>query len=396
MNNRIPNAREPGAIVMLGIHPDSKEKGGISTVVDVYREAGLFARWPIHYIGTVMSGPALSKVRVAIGALSEFCSLLIRGRIQLLHAQTSSRASFWRKSLFVLLALAARRPAIIHLHGSEFQQFYRDECGPLRRAYVRFVLNRAARVIVLSSQWATLVRDIAPRARVVRIFNPISIRADLTDEAPPRDPNGILFLGRFGPRKGIFDLLEAMAIVRRRFPDVKLRCGGDGDIEGVKRKVAELGLRDCVEVLGWVSGSDKRRELLRASLYVLPSYAEGLPMGILEAMAAGLPTVATCVGGIPDAIAEAVEGFLVEPGDTHALAGRINLLLDNRVLREEMAAAARQTASSRFSAEQVIAEVEQVYRELGASPRDRGPETRREPDAPRRTHVSSCNPSVGT
>src|SRR5690606_1276464 len=202
----------------------------------------------------------------------------------------------------------------------------------------------------------------APRARVVRIFNPISTRAGLADEATPRDPNGLLFLGRFGPRKGIFDLLEAMTIVRRRFPDVTLRCGGDGDIEGVKRRVAELGLRDCVEVLGWVSGADKRRELLRASLYVLPSYAEGLPMGILEAMAAGLPTVSTTIGGIPDAVDEGVEGFLIRPGDVDALAERIVRLLQDPALRAQMALAARETAVARFDANLVISQLEDLYR----------------------------------
>src|SRR5690606_5487623 len=119
--------------------------------------------------------------------------------------------------------------------------------------------------------------SIAPRARVETIVNPIPI--PLEAPAPEaRDPNVILFLGRFGKRKGIFDLLQAIALVKTRFPTVRLRCGGDGDIEGVRDRVRALGLEENVDVLGWVSGVEKERELMRAAIYVLPSYAEGLPM----------------------------------------------------------------------------------------------------------------------
>ena len=390
-----PAHSSASVIVMLGIHPDSPEKGGISAVVDVYREAGLFSRWPIHYIGTVMSGSAARKIRVCVSALAEFCGLLVRGKMQLLHAQTSSRASFWRKSLFIALAFAARRPVIVHLHGSEFEQFYRNECGPLRRRYVSWILNRTSRVVVLSSQWGAFVREIAPKAKVVRIFNPIGLRRSDALKPVRKDPHGVLFLGRFGRRKGIFDLLQAMTIVKRKVPSVTLRCGGDGDIAGVERRITELALNDCVEVLGWVSGERKQQELARASVYVLPSYAEGLPMGILEAMAAGLPVVSTTIGGIPDAIDEGTEGFLVRPGEVDALAERIVRLLRDSALRAQMALAARETAVARFDADQVLAQLEDLYRTLGARPCDSGPEPLRE-TRPAQTQGSPCNPSAGT
>jgi len=271
---------------MLGIHPDSKEKGGISTVVDIYRSAGLFERWPIRYVGTMASGSQVGKLRIAMVALLSFVRLLVGGRVALVHAHTASRASFWRKSMFMLLARAARKPVVLHLHGAEFERFYRDECGPLRRAFIRNVLNGAERVVVLSLQWQRAIERIAPRAHVCTIVNPIDLPARARTAAE-RAANVVLFLGRFGPRKGIYDLLQAIEIVRQRVPDVKLRCGGDGDVEGVRARVSARGLESNVEVLGWVAGQAKEKELERAAVYVLPSYAEGLPMGVLEAMAAG-------------------------------------------------------------------------------------------------------------
>jgi glycosyltransferase involved in cell wall biosynthesis len=122
-------------------------------------------------------------------------------------------------------------------------------------------------------------------------------------------------------------------------------------------------------MLGWVSGPAKDRELQQATVYVLPSYIEGLPMGVLEAMAAGTPTIATKVGGIPDAIDDGAMGFLVEPGDVNALADRISKLLADPALRERFASEARARIVSTFSPERVLARLEDVYRRLGAQPR---------------------------
>lgn len=353
-------------IVMLGVHADSKQKGGIHSVVETYRAGGLFERWPIRYIGTVAGGSNAAKLRVFAAALIEFTRLLLTGKVALLHTQTSSRASFWRKSIFMLFAMAARRPVILHLHGSEFERFYREECGPVRQWLVRWVFSHVDRVIVLSSQWQKLIQAMAPAANVSTIYNPTPVAGPMS-KTIQRSEDSLLFLGRFGARKGIFDLLRALQIVRREFPSVKLRCGGDGDIAGVKAEAARLG--DCVNVLGWVSGEAKQREIAHAAVYVLPSYAEGLPMSILEAMTGGAPVVSTNIGGIPDAIEDGVEGFLIRPGDIEALADRIMRLLGSSELRAEFAAAARHKAQQHFSVEKVLAQVEALYVTLGARPR---------------------------
>jgi glycosyltransferase involved in cell wall biosynthesis len=185
-----------------------------------------------------------------------------------------------------------------------------------------------------------------------------------------RPSNVLLFLGRFRRRKGIFDLLRALAVVRARFPTVRLYCGGDGDAEAVAACARELGVEECVDMLGWTTGAAKERILSQSTLYVLPSYAEGLPMGVLEAMAAGLPVVATSIGGIPDAVEEGVEGFLVAPGDIDALADRIMRLLGSVDLRSAIAAAAGIKVREQFSSDKVLSQVEDLYRHLGAVPRE--------------------------
>ncbi|HEX2493585.1 MAG TPA: glycosyltransferase family 4 protein [Steroidobacter sp.] len=358
---------EPKLIVMLGVHPHSKHHGGVYEVIEIYRRGGLFARWPIVYIGTVASGGSLTKIRIAAAALWSYLRVLSTRRVTLVHVHTASRASFWRKSVFMLIALAARRKVILHLHGAEFATFYTHECGRLRQWLIRFVLDRVDSVVVLSSQWKTLISEIAPTANVSKIFNPVPAPAL---HGVRRLDNVLLFLGRFGQRKGVFDLLEALTAIRVRFPGIKLWCGGDGDREAVQTRVRELGLCDCVEVLGWVSGREKEQVLAEATIYVAPSHAEGLPMGVLEAMAAGAPIVATTAGGIPDAVEDGVEGFLVAPLDTDALADRIIRLLENPELRSAFAAAASRKAREQFGIETVLARVEALYASLGALPRN--------------------------
>src|SRR5690606_3607785 len=100
------------------------------------------------------------------------------------------------------------------------------------------------------------------------------------------------------------------------------------------------------------------RELMRAAIYVLPSYAEGLPMGVLEAMASGVPTISTEVGGIPDAIEDGVEGYLLRPGDVEGFADRIVRLLEDAALRARVGTAARLKAERVFGTDRVIAKVE--------------------------------------
>lgn len=350
--------REP-SILMLGTSLDTM--GGIAAVLTVYRDDGLFVRWPIEHVVTHRDGGAAEKFRTAVTALFRVMRRLVGAKPKLMHLHVSSRASFWRKSLFMGLAIAFRVPYLLHLHGSEFQIFYGRECGTLRRAVVRYFFRRAAWVIVLSEQWGNWVRGMCPDARIRTVYNPVILPARPTPFRE-RDPLTLLFLGRLGERKGTYDLLHAIQRLQHRFSEVKLLLGGDGDIEKVRALAAALGISRNVELLGWV-GSERKRELLaRCAVYVLPSYNEGLPMSVLEAMAAGLPIVSTTVGGIPEAVRDGVEGFIAAAGDLDALTANLRKLLDAEQLRERMGDAARARVEREFSSTGVLPRIETIYR----------------------------------
>src|SRR5438477_1371596 len=134
----------PSCIVMLGTHPATH--GGVASVVSAYRDAGLFDRWPVRYIATHRDGNVLVKLITAVRALGAMVVLLLRHESAILHVHGASRVSFWRKAVFMALALAARWPIVFHLHGGGFARFYEKRCGPLGRAIVRFFLERTARI----------------------------------------------------------------------------------------------------------------------------------------------------------------------------------------------------------------------------------------------------------
>lgn len=357
-------------IVMLGSAPDTR--GGVGAVVRAYRRAGLFDRWPITHLPTHRHGPPWEKAVLAAVALARFHWLLAMRRIGLVHVHGASDASFWRKLLFMVPAFVAGCPVLFHLHGGGFVDFYRRR-GRVGRSLVRLVLRRSQRVVVLSAQWEEEIRAIASAARPVIIANPVEVPDPPRDHLNPATLD-VAFLGRLERDKGIYDLLEAFVEVQRRFPAARLRCAGDGDLAGVRRRAEALGIEKAVECLGWIGDREKWALLSTSAVCALPSYYEGLPMAVLEAMAAAVPVVATRVGGIPAAITDGVEGVLIAPGDCHALSASLCRLLEDADLRVRMGQAARARTEREFAAPAVLAKVEAIYREVGIfSDRDLGP-----------------------
>ena len=350
---------------MLGTAPSTR--GGVSSVVNSYEAGGLFAKWPISYIATHTDGPWVHKLSTALSAWVLFARHLVFRRKLVLHVHTASRASFWRKSCFIIPAIWTRKPVIFHLHGAEFLQFYWTECGPLRRRIIRYILDRCAEIIVLSNTWRRDISEVTRHPNITVIYNP-SRDWEQRVYKESRAGKRVLFLGRLGRRKGVYDLLEAFTLVLWQFPDAELICAGDGEVKEVRDLLRQQGLEDHVTLPGWVGDELKAELLAAASVYVLPSYAEGLPMSILEAMSAGLPVVATPVGGIPEAITDGKEGCLVPVGDVQQLADALCRLLGDDALRESMGSQARITFSERFHLDVVIPQLEAIYRRLDVEP----------------------------
>lgn len=362
------------SVLMVGT--DLSGTGGIRAVVCGYVGAGLFERYRCTYIATHRAGGAWTKAAMAARGWWRVALALLTLDAPLVHVHTASRASFWRKSAVCLLARAARRPYLVHVHGGEFMKFYWEESRPLTQRWIRHTLARAALVIALSEQWRERLLAIAPTACVEVLPNGVLL-PDLQGPRRPRKP-ALLFVGDLIRAKGLHDLLDAFGRIAPRFPDLELVCAGGKPPPEMTQRVAELGLQQRVVFPGWLGPERLRAELGRATVFALPSYAEGMPMALLEAMSWGLPVIATPVGGVPQVVEHGVNGLLVTPGDSGGLAAALARLLSEPALRESLGAAARRTIATRFSLDEALDRLGDLYRRFGLEPRPsaRGGEAR--------------------
>jgi glycosyltransferase involved in cell wall biosynthesis len=348
-------------VVMIGTSP--LNRGGISTVVQSYRAAGFLERWHVQYLTTHTEGPKLRKAWYMLRAVLAFTAVLARPPT-FVHVHLATRASFWRKLVFVAMSSLRGIPIVLHVHGGHFEGYY-ESGGLLRRSLIRWALGQAEMLIALTPSWAAMFRAIVPNATVAVIPNPVDIPE--VDPAQQREDDSVLFLGRLTHEKGIDVLLDAFAQVVRRRPGCTLLIGAPGDRHAIDAQLQQRGIERNVRMLGWVDGARKDTLFRTAALFTLPSRAEGLPVGMLEAMAHAMPVIVSRIGGVPDALTHGVEGLIVPPGDAAALAQALCELLGDKERCRRMGAAGRARAVAEFDRAAVIARLDQLYARLSAA-----------------------------
>ncbi|WP_292433603.1 glycosyltransferase family 4 protein [Methylobacter sp.] len=333
--------------------------GGMFSVTEGYRRDGVFERWNIDFIATHLYGPIPEKIREFVKAFFHVFMLLLQGRVALLHCHVSMGLSFWRKSVFLMLGRCFGVPGILHLHGSETKEFY-NSLSTFTKRLASHQFTAAATVLVLSDSWRSFVLEVAPKANVVVLPNYVEIPEPVS--RTKHSPNiNVLFLGVLGERKGVYDLLPAFAAAVKNMPQLFLRIGGNGEVEKTRALVHKLGLETHVECLGWVGGNAKNELLREADIFVLPSYNEGLPVSILEAMSLGIPVITTPVGGIPEVVKDHVNGFLISPGDIPALQNLLEQLGSDPAMRDLIGSAARLSIQGQYSKEIILPKLSAVY-----------------------------------
>lgn len=301
-------------------------RGGVAAVENVY---STFYQ-PFNHVTTTVTNGQVKKLLVLCKAILQFLYwMLFHPEIKIVHVQGSVGASFWRKAIFIYIAKFFHKKVVWHMHAGRFAVFYQQH-----RYAVRKVVNKSDVIIALSEYWKEYFKNEFPTKRVEIIKNVIS-----APKAHKQQTSyfTLLFLGLLGKNKGIYDLLECIWDHKVEFQGkLKLYIGGNGEIEHVKQLIKEYGIADIVIFEGWVSG-DKKIELLNKSdAYILPSYKEGLPISILEAMSYGMPIISTPVGGIPEIVSNGENGYLVEPGNKEDIYKAIISLLNDSGLRNRM------------------------------------------------------------
>jgi glycosyltransferase involved in cell wall biosynthesis len=303
--------------------------------------------------------------RFDVAPARRLAALLREGNYSLVHTHTPRSAFIGR-----LAAAWVGLPVVHHLHSPTASDTTHRFRNWLNAATERASLVGVDAVIAVSQSLAEYARRIGiPPEKVVVVPNGVPSRSPLPSRSPPpATPGADWVLGTvalFRPRKGLEVLLRALAVLRVVQAPVKLRAVGsfetaqyESDIKGL---AAELGVEDQVEWRGF--SANVNAELDELDLFVLPSlFGEGMPMVVLEAMAAGIPVIGTNVEGVPEVVRDGLEGIIVPPGDPYALAAAIEQFVTGEVDWSELRAGAQRRQCARFSAQTMAAGVADVYR----------------------------------
>ncbi len=337
----------------------TKTEGGMLSVIEGYQRDGIFDRWNVQLVSSHENGSHFKKLWIFTKAFFYIIILAITGRIALIHCHVSVGISFWRKIIFVILGKIFGVPTILHLHGGRTKIFY-NSLSAIGKRLIVWQLSTTDVVLVLSESWRSYILEVAPKANIVVLPNYVEIPKPVMQSKDNTKIN-LLFLGMVSNRKGVHDLIKAFATVVKNVPQFHLHIAGDGDVELAKQYAHELGLDSYIEFLGWVGNTEKNKLLNDADIFVLPSYNEGLPVSILEAMSFGIPVISTNVGGIPELIEDEVSGFLIKPGDIPALQNRLEQLANDLGMRNRIGSAGKEIIKQQFSKDVVLPKLELLY-----------------------------------
>ena len=332
--------------------------GGIVSVLKAYRES--FETFPF-----IASSGRLNwahKLWYDLGGLFALgWRLLWDRKIRIVHIHTAAGRSFDKHGYYAWLARLMGRKVILHSHASRVKVWY-EGLSERHQRRVRRMLSKLDRLIVLSSSWRDFFVSIGVSPEEVSIVNNITEPAGR--EKAAREAGGpvqLLFLGEIGPRKGLFDLLQAMALLEGAAPGkARLEIGGNKNEAALEEAIRTQGLEDCVHFNGFVTGDLKKELLSRTDVFVLPSYHEGLPVSILEAMSYGCAIISTPVGGIPEVVRE--NGILVRPGDVEGIAAAIARCEEESVCRR-MGLSSLEIVKDYYP-EAVMAHLKRIYESL--------------------------------
>ena len=296
----------------------------------------------------------LQNVLLGLRHAAELSVQLVRERPDVVWMSLSQNTpAYLRDALFIVLARVGGARVAGHLHGGWFQEFYGSTWPP-----VRWVIRRTCRMLaaawVLGEGLRPAFTGLVAPERVRVIPNGVPDPGALTGGRDARRPFTVLYLGQLSDLKGVDVLVEAFAALHGGAPATRLVLAGAWltreDERRIRALVAASPVSERIQIVGVVGPAEKARLLGEAHVLALPVRShEGQPLVVLEAMAAGLPVVATARGAIPDMIEDGRTGMLV-PDGAAALAEALQRLRADPALRAAMGAAARERWEQHFTA----------------------------------------------
>ena len=303
----------------------------------------------LRHLDTRGNGSALLSLGMLGIALGKITAGRASGRLVGVHVNMAERLSVLRKGLLIGWSRLLGLPVVLHLHAAQLHHFYRDLPGPLQ-ALTRRVFAMASHCLVLgNSSRDFVINELhVPAEKVEIVINGVPPPALPRRIRHREDPKRILFLGNLSERKGVSDLLRALAAPGLDY-NLAVNLAGGGDIDHYSEMAENLGISHFVRFEGWVD-QEKAAELISAAdVLVLPSYDEGLPLVILEALANSVAVVCTPVGEIETVLTDGVNAQFVTPGDENSIASALHKTLSDDSFRHRLESNGHAIYEAKFS-----------------------------------------------
>lgn len=363
-NERDRSAVDERSLLIVG--PIRGTTGGIAAYIDDQcRHLPSTIHSRTHDTGAMGGSRSGSALGVAVRSVVNMLRFPFRAPPDLLHVHTAEMVSFYRNAFYVLFAaLVWRCPVVLHVHGPTFDTFI-VEASPLGRFVQQRVFAASDGVVVLSERWRAVLETVVKTEKLYVIPNavdPDPYTPTATDDETHENHPHIVFLADHIERKGITEFVAAIdALDEVDTEEFRVTIAGAGPLSSYA--VAATERHPHVEYRGYVTEEEKCRLLGAASIFVLPTRAEGLPIGILEAMASGCAVVSTSVGAIPSIVDEET-GIVVEPANPTALTDALAHLIATPEQTEELGEHGRERIKATYTWERVIEQLVQLYDDL--------------------------------
>ena len=322
---KLVNKEISSKILMVGEYFKNNAPGGMAAVLasyDMYFE-------DMKFIPTWKYGTLMIKIWYTIYSYILFLLYMLFDRnIKIVHIQGAAFASFERNTFFVRVGKFFGKKIIMHMHCADFDGYFQPSRHKRR---ILETINSCDKYFVLSDSWKEYFIGIGVNSNIIVVLNntvaPPTIRTVNRNNTKIK----LLYLGVIGERKGVYDLLEAIWSGGEEITkNIQLRIGGNKEEDILQKKIKDYGLNNCVTFEGFVADNKKIECLNWADIFILPSYNEGLPIAILEAMSYGCPIISTTVGGIPVVVKHGVNGYLINPGNITEIQNAILSFIHNR------------------------------------------------------------------
>jgi glycosyltransferase involved in cell wall biosynthesis len=371
----MPRDAKQRIIFMAG--PSTPKGGGMFKVADYLVQMQtlppILGAAELRLLDTRGDGSALSSLGVLTQALGKLLLGRLKGELAGVHVNVAERLSLFRKGVLIVFSRALGVPVVLHLHAAQLHHFYPALPRPLQ-ALTRWVFSLPKSCIVLGhvSQQFVIEQLGVPAQRVSILNNGVPEPTEPRRQAGLGGIQRVLFVGNLSERKGVSDLLAALALPGADWRRINVQLAGGGDVAGYQAQAKALGLSDWVHFSGWVGQAEVARLMAAADVLVLPSYDEGLPLVILEALANGVAVVCSPVGEISSALTDGVNGIFVPPGDVPALAKGLQRVLKDPQRRQSLEQNGRQLFEREFSLRHFFQAVALVHqRHFGVSAQSR-------------------------